>query len=627
MDEQKETFRLAREECRKYFTALCGEEHAIELRVDPAVGGADTDPALDDGWQIDVCDGKGQIIGLNERSLLLAVYRFFVLAGCRFLAPGKEWVPRKKKEEICVCVREFPKNRYRGVVIEGSSSLEDALRMIDHAAKNGMNSYFIQGFNGYPFFKRFYEEQGYPTRDGRPFNYAVADQYCSELEKAVKSRGMFLHSVGHGFHLLAVGCEKYGWDPAEDAAAEKCRDRLAEKDGRRGFFRNVPINTNLCYSDPAVRRIFAEKVADYAQSHPRTDYLHVWLADGLRNHCECARCRKKTASDWYILLLNDVDRVLTDRQIPTKIVFLIYTDLLPPPETERIGNENRFVLMFAPISRSYLRSYTDVDGKIQSEEADYKTFPRNKTPLFTSVETNLVYLKKWRQIFHGDIFSFEYYLMWDCYKNFGMQQLSSVAIRDAEALPALGMRGIFSCQVQRSFFPDGFLLYALARAMLEPHLDYHAAALDYYSCFYGKKGAAIAQKLCELCDEKMFAYNRAELPPTDLCAAESFRKAGEKAKKFLAFIKNSQAENDFIRGNLEELAEYLHVILLQCSVLECAASGEDVRDRYRAEVRPAIFAAEKKYPYDLDGLTMDLIFSIEAGGGWAVLPERFSDVR
>ena len=58
------------------------------------------------------------------------------------------------------------------------------------------------------------------------------------------------------------------------------------------------------------------------------------------------------------MLLNEMDAAFTAHGIATKIVFIVYLDLLWPPEAERFANPDRFILLlFAPISRSYSRSY------------------------------------------------------------------------------------------------------------------------------------------------------------------------------------------------------------------------------------------------------------------------------
>ena len=81
--------------------------------------------------------------------------------------------------------------------------------------------------------------------------------------------------------------------------------------------------------------------------------MHFWLADGSNNHCECELCRDTRPSDFYVQMLNELDEMLTARGLKTRIVFLIYVDLLWPPEQEKIANPDRFILMFAPITRTY----------------------------------------------------------------------------------------------------------------------------------------------------------------------------------------------------------------------------------------------------------------------------------
>ena len=59
-------------------------------------------------------------------------------------------------------------------------------------------------------------------------------------------------------------------------------------------------------------------------------------------------------------ILNEADAKLTAAGLSTKIVFLIYVDLLWPPLQSRLQKTDRFILMFAPISRSYTESYADI---------------------------------------------------------------------------------------------------------------------------------------------------------------------------------------------------------------------------------------------------------------------------
>ena len=119
------------------------------------------------------------------------------------------------------------------------------------------------------------------------------------------------------------------------------------------MFEGVALNTNLCMSNPEVRTIMAEGVVDYAKKHANVDYLHVWLADGLRNHCECEECQKARPSDFYLMIMNEIDERLNEAGLSTRIVFIAYFDTMFPPEYVKIHNPKRFSLLYAPITRSY----------------------------------------------------------------------------------------------------------------------------------------------------------------------------------------------------------------------------------------------------------------------------------
>ena len=38
----------------------------------------------------------------------------------------------------------------------------------------------------------------------------------------------------------------------------------------------------------------------------KIDFLHLWLGDSNKNHCECEECRKRIPSDFYVMFLNEL---------------------------------------------------------------------------------------------------------------------------------------------------------------------------------------------------------------------------------------------------------------------------------------------------------------------------------
>lgn len=66
----------------------------------------------------------------------------------------------------------------------------------------------------------------------------------------------------------------------------------------------------------------ATLVADYVQKHGQLSQVAVSLADTNHNHCECPECVKQSPSDFYVMILNEIDDILTQRDNDTKIQML-----------------------------------------------------------------------------------------------------------------------------------------------------------------------------------------------------------------------------------------------------------------------------------------------------------------
>src|SRR5699024_2987599 len=152
------------------------------------------------------------------------------------------------------------------------------------------------------------------------FNIDMAREFLKDAEKELQKRGLIHHAVGHGWTCEPFGIEGLGWDPVQDDIGSDVRQYLAKIDGERRLWGGVPLNTNLCYSNPIVRETIINDIANYAYNNPQIDILQVWLADGTNNQCECANCQEKLPSDFYIIMLNELDTLLTERELSTKIV-------------------------------------------------------------------------------------------------------------------------------------------------------------------------------------------------------------------------------------------------------------------------------------------------------------------
>lgn len=442
------------------------------------------DAFWDDAYEILIENGAGQIRYSNERSALLAVYHLLRKAGCAFLRPGPmgEIIPKKSLGDLTVSDSVTAAHRHRGICIEGSNRIENVVDMIDFAPKAGYNTYFTQFMDCYTFFERWYTHMDNPLLPGGIFTEDMAKAMLDVCVKEIKRRGLLYHAVGHGWTCEPFGIPGKHWaDDGEEATPEQV-PHLALVNGKRALRGGIGLNTNLCYSRPDTRKIMADYIADYALAHPEIDVLHVWLADENNNHCECEECRKMIPSDFYVVLLNEIDQRLQEVGSPVRIAFLLYYELLLPPIQQKLINEDRFILMYAPITRRFSQSYLEVTPRYT-----HTPYVRNRMHFSSDVSENLGFLQQWKTSFKGDGFDFDYHLCGVSLCEPGGLLVSRVLHDDILSLHKLGLDGMINCQFMRAAMPHAFGTYIGGLTQLNPALDYEQELEHYFSQYYGRE--------------------------------------------------------------------------------------------------------------------------------------------
>ena len=483
----KTVTRARRGEARATFTLGVCEDVGVRR---PRGGGRDDD------WVRVKAMGAGYVLsGSNGRSVLFAVYRYLEACGFRWLRPGRDGeVIAKLRSGVVkgIDIDDRPDHAYRSVCIEGSCSVEHVIAMIDWQAKKGMNSYFIQFDQGTEFFRRWYDHADNPTMEAEAYDSAAM---VARVIDAIKQRGMRFERMGHGWTCGPIGLPGEGWDRSGKVKVRPSqRKKLAMVNGTRGLWKGVPLDTNLCYSNPTVRAAMAKSILAYARDHGEVDAIHVWLADGSNNNCECANCSKARLADWYVDLLNEVDERLTGAGLNTRIVFLIYVDLFWPPLKRRLKRPERFLLMFAPITRSYLSSFKQAAG----ERVKMKRHRVNQLEFPTTAAENIAYLRAWRKQFKGDGFDFDYHAIWACYFDLAQVTLSRTLYDDIRGLNDIGLQGLISCQVQRQWFPHGLLMNVTAEALWDKRQSFKRLVDRTFDDAYGRRGAEVAAFFVEM---------------------------------------------------------------------------------------------------------------------------------
>ena len=453
------------------------------------------DCELDDAIAISVEKGNGYITGSNTRSVLLAVYRFLREVGCSFVRPGPEGdiIPQKNALQDVVKVNESASYRHRGICIEGAPNYEHISDLIDWLPKNAMNGYFTQFGTPTGFIRRWYDHSLNPGIAEDPITDDEIEGMTKAFENEVFRRGLMYHTIGHGWACIDAFNvnNKKDWVRGVTKPCPEYAQYIALINGKREPLpRYAPGDTNLCYSMPYVRNAMTDAVVEYCKTHPKTAYLHFWLADGLNNHCECEECQKMVPSDWYVTMLNELDEKLTAEGLDTRIVFLIYVDLLWEPEKVRIKNPKRFTLMFAPITRDYSNSFK-LDKSIDLDNYELSPYVRNKLPMPYAVEENVARLRRWQKMFGGDSFDFDYHLMWAHYSDPSYMHIARIMYEDMVGLEDIGLNGMNSCQEQRIFFPSGIVMEVMAQTLWNKKQSFEEICSEYFERCYGSDGQKV----------------------------------------------------------------------------------------------------------------------------------------
>lgn len=547
-----------------------------------------------DSFRIQIGGKGGWITGSNDRSVLLAVYDYLHGLGCRFLMPQKEYeiVPRIGKDKLGMACEKQASFYHRGICIEGADSFENIMDYIAWLPKVGYNSFFLQFKSPYAFMERWYahRENPYAKKEGYTPEDALRDMEV--LERECKKRGLLLHKAGHGWTGEVLGYQTVSWSVETGKTDGQLTRRMAMINGKRELYGGIPANTNLCYHNTDGVDAFATLVVNYARENPFIDYLHVWLADEYNNICECPYCGQTTLSDQYVALLNEIDRRLTEENLDTHIVFLLYQELLWPPVVQRLNHQERFVLMFAPISRTFEKSY-----ELDDRKTKMPVFKRNNITLPTNLAENMAFLREWQQIFEGESFVYDYPLGRAHYGDFGYVHIAKIIYSDIQKLEQMGLNGYISCQELRAAFPNAFPNYVMAYTLFQKSVNIQELTEEYYQACYGKDWKKVLSYLTEL---------------SGLCCCDYVNGKGERSNPVIVerMERISRCCHDFKQETIAhldadnnrdtffwELLEYhRNYILLFSDTLSLLASGrKEQADLKWTAMREYICRGEEKY--------------------------------
>ena len=514
---ENETLRYAAEELKKYWNKM-ESETAIEIVFSAELSSdainlglladlsrpADDvqDAVLEDVLDIAVANAKGFIAGSNPRSVLMGVYRFLRAQGCRFIRPGKggEVIPKADLSAASFTYRKKADHIFRGECSEGAIGYEHLRDTVYWMPKVGLNMFMIEGLVPYFYMHKWYAHVSNLRLGGHGevTDYAFLEGEIDKLEKDMRKLGLQFHNIGHGWMFEPLGVHM--GSPQAEAAALKEEDKkhLALVKGVRDRFGNDTFYTNFCYGNPETRKLLVSFWVDYLKKKPYVDFPHIWLADAINNHCECPLCVEKEPSDWYVILLNEIDEALTKEGINCKLVFILYTDTLRPPVTETLKNPERFILLSAR-SINYNTGYEKV-----TYEGEIPPYERNNLPKIAPALADR-WREQWKEKFGVTIPTcvYEYRFYTFHYNDLGHMKLAKDMHRDVLLMKTMGFDGDMSDQTPRAFFPTALPMSVMAETLFDENMDYDAFAADHLAHTYGEDAPlaiSYLEKVTEIID-------------------------------------------------------------------------------------------------------------------------------
>lgn len=583
-EELKKYLRMMMPECGEIFICFNPEANSgLRLGIMEDFG-LDTSEAedieLDDIIHIETKMETGIIAGSNPRSVLLAVYRYLQENGCRWLFPGidGEYIPMQNVKSIKY--HKMADCRYRGQCNEGAEFQQNMMETIDFTPKIGLNVFMLEFFNPKYYYNMYYDHTGNPARDPEPISEVTTLQWKRQCEAEIAKRGLQFHDMGHGWTADPFGIDSINaWNEGYVMEApEEAIPYLAMIDGKRGLYMDHPdpCGTNACMSNPKARELMVNYIVDYADRHQNVDYLHIWLADGYNNHCECEECQKKLPSDWYVMLMNELDEALTEKKLTTRIVFICYVDTSWPPLEETLKNPKRFTLLVAPISRDYTKSV-----KLDISGITYPAYQRNRNELFKDVNQYVAVGRDWQEKCGVNAMLYEYHFYIWQYFDPGVLSFANVIYNDIQGYGANGLKGLINDCTQRSYWPNGFAFYVYGQAQFDRSVSFEELLEDYFSHAYGKDWCQVVQLFEEIgkvmdteflhgyrsANEKVGKYYNPDV-------AENLRKVPAVAEKYAEFLnghKNMPCRAQTVAYRL--LILYLEYIKGLAKALELKALG------------------------------------------------------
>jgi len=440
----------AAEQIQRYIREMTGVELPIAeqasspriiLRVVAGV-------AKHDGFRLRVENGDVLIEGAMPRSCIYGAYALLEELGCRFYGaePLGVIVPRKEK-----------------------LALPSSLNILRE-----------------PSFARRLPSGGTPEQHIRwGFNYTHVSR-LPERVAHIRRLNLMMYRWGHIWPILIEKQFFTDGRPPQPMDYSNRQDWLpADEKGERKNNKQT-----LCFSNREAFDWFTDNAVNWVLSQcGDADYVSMWSADTWRiARCRCKTCMERdwNATDWYLLVHNEIWRKLKERGWRNVFGWIVYHGSEEvPTKINLLENGREMDFLYAPRPRGGTQH-----GSFKSND-----------PVTTKYRENL---KAWldylaRQKFKGTRTVFEYY--------YDLVLLGPLAAGRTHLIPKhdvmqedmrfyrdMGFDGFFDCNPPSGvWFPDPLSRWLYHRLLWDVDLDLKAAREDFFRNYYGSLAESIRE--------------------------------------------------------------------------------------------------------------------------------------
>ena len=193
--------------------------------------------------------------------------------------------------------------------------------------------------------------------------------------------------------------------------------------------------------------------------------------------------------------------------------------------------------------------------------------------------------KEWKKAFSGETFVFDYYYMWDCYKDLGHIDFAKLIHSDISCYADLGFSGLISCQGQRVFYPTSLGMRVMADTLWNKNTEFDQTLNCVLESEFGREADKVKDFLCDMSRCSIPEAARLEKPFVGEENLALYEEGKKRASEFLEYLDTLPSfDCDARKESFKALKLHTELCVLLYDLYISLSKGEnDLEKWYKAE--------------------------------------------